>query len=386
MLDFSMPGITTPGSSTRRTVFARALILPGIATLVSVFFTPLLAAQATPPPAPVTPRSVLDKGIAITGLTGAGGPAFHIKANYSLYDRGNLTESGTMEEWATGPWTWHRVYTEKKGSAAEWSVTRADHAQLKENKLNLGMLDSRVATPLTNPLYQAVNFTPDSNLDGKAGTFAGVILDCINIKDSVRSASKINPDLLYPMYCFDVKDATLRYAKTSDTLITYSDFKPLEKRSVATKMDVNYGGKTSVSAEITTIEPLSTADQAQVAPSGKTVPLAYAHQANDAPLVPVRLGDCAYPMSAMNAQERGTVMIPVIIKKDGSVKNNGYAMSQFGDLSSAGSDCVGNWKFEPFLIDGQPADVSETFIISFNGGPFKGAPGYASQPAPSAPK
>jgi len=84
----------------------------------------------------------------------------------------------------------------------------------------------------------------------------------------------------------------------------------------------------------------------------------------------------------MNAQERGTVMVPVVIKKDGSVKNNGYAMSQFNDLSSAGSDCVGNWKFEPFLIDGQPADVSETLIISFNGGPFKGAPGYSSQPPP----
>ena len=352
--------------------------MPGIAALFSVSLLPSLQAQ-------VTPRSVLDKGLAITGLTAADGPAWHIKANYSLYDRGNLTESGTLEEWATGPWTWHRVYTEKKATAAEWSVTRANHAQTKESKLNFAMLDSRVATPLTNPLYQAVNFTPDSNLDGKAGTFGGVVLDCINIKDAVRSASKVNPDLLYPMYCFDVKDATLRYARTSDTLISYSDFKPLDKRSVATKMDVNYGGKASVSAEITTLEPLSAADQAQVAPSGKTVPQPYMHQANDAPLVPVHLGDCAYPMSAMNAQERGTVMIPVIIRKDGSVKTNGFGMGQYGDLIGAGSDCVGNWKFEPFLIDGQPADVGETFILTFNGGPSKGAPGYASQPpAPPA--
>jgi Gram-negative bacterial TonB protein C-terminal len=367
-----------PDSTNRRIVSARALLLPGIVALASVFLT--LSLQAAPPE-PVTPRSVLDKGIAVTGLTG--GPAWHIKANYNLYDRGNLTESGTLEEWATGPWTWHRVYTEKKVSGSEWSVTRADHAQTKESKVNFAMLDSRVATPLTSPLYQAANFTPDSNLDGKAGTFAGVILDCINVKDAVRSASKVNPDLLYPMYCFDVKDATLRYAKTTDTLISYSDFKPLDTRSVATKMDVNYGGKTSVSAEITTLEPLSAADQAQVAPSGKTVPQPYMHQASDAPLVPARLGDCAYPMSAMNAQEHGTVMIPVIVKKDGSVKNNGggFGTPFYGDLVGAGSDCVGNWKFEPFLIDGKPADVGETFIITFNGGPFKGAPGYASQPA-----
>lgn len=368
--------------SNRETAFAVRLLLAAIVALSSVLLPLSLSAQGT------TARSVLDKGLAITGLTAqtgqtaAGAPAWHIKANYSLYDRGNLTESGTLEEWATGPWTWHRVYTEKKAGGSEWSVTQADHLQPKENKFDFAHLDARVATPLTNPLYQAVSFTTEANLDGKAGTFGGVVLDCISVKESTQHASKVNPDLLYPMYCFDVKDATLRYAKTSDTLITYSDFKPLGNRSVATKMDVNYGGKTSVSAEITTLEPLSPADQAQVAPSGKTVPQAYVHQAYDAPLVPVRITECAYPMSAMNAQERGTVFIPVVIKKDGSVKNNGGGMGQFYDLVRAASDCVTNWKFQPFQIDGAPADVAETFILTFNGGPFKGNPGYASQPPP----
>ena len=329
-----------------------------------------------------SPRAYLDKGIKVTGLTGA--PAFHIKASYSLYDRGAVTESGMFEEWATGPYTWHRVYTEKKQIGSEWSVTHADHVQTKDSKLDLAKLDSRVAVPLTDPLYQAVGYTSSVDLDGKQGTFAGLILDCVSVTDPAAHAGKINPDLLFPMYCFDMKDSTLRYSKTPTTLISYTDFKPLGDRQVATKMDVNYGGKTYTTAEITTLEPLSSADQAQITPSGKTVQQPYVHQAIDPPLVPVKLTQCEYPMSARDKQERGMVLMPVIIRKDGSVKAAGGGMSQFPDLAQAASDCVGNWKYEPFKLDGQPTDVSETFILNFNGESFKGEPGYASQPAPVA--
>ncbi len=356
--------------------YSRPALLAIVAGATLLGTVPSAQAQATA-------HDYLDKGLKVTGLTGADASPFHIKANYNLFDHGNIVESGVFEEWATGPWTWHRTYTEKKASATEWSITHATHATTKESsKLDLAKLDARVATPLTNPLFQAVNFTSGADLDGMAGTFAGMTLNCVSVKDAASRAGKVDPDLLYPMFCFDMKDSTLRFVKTTFSLITYSEFKPLASRSVATKMDVNYGGKTFTTAEITTLEPLSAADQAQVAPSGKTIAQPYMHQASDAPLVPVKLTECAYPMSARNAQERGTAMIPVIIRKDGSVKSFGNGMSQFGDLAESGSDCVGNWKYEPFKLDGEPADVGETFILNFDGGPFKGEPGYASQPAP----
>src|ERR1700729_3519541 len=130
-------------SSKSRSVAAGAVLVFGI-----------LSAAAPSMQAQVTPRSVLDKGLAITGLTGKDVPAWHIKANYKL-SNGNSTESGVFEEWSTGPYTWRRTYTEKKLSASDWSVTRTQHLQAKESKLNLTQLDQRVATVLTNPLYQA---------------------------------------------------------------------------------------------------------------------------------------------------------------------------------------------------------------------------------------
>jgi outer membrane biosynthesis protein TonB len=152
---------------------------------------------------------------------------------------------------------------------------------------------------------------------------------------------------------------------------------------VATKVNVNMGGKTAADLEITLLEPLAAADQAQVAPSGNNVPQPYVHQPGDAPLVPVRVTECAYPMSARNLQEHGIVTIPVVIRKDGSIKNNGFPMSQFGDLSTAGADCVGNWKFEPFKLDGEAIDVADSFIYDFENKPFDGTIGIASEPPPT---
>ena len=341
----------------------------------------IISAGATSMQAQTTPRSVLDKGLAITGLTGKDVPAWHIKANYKL-SNGNSTESGTLEEWSTGPYTWRRTYTEKKLSASDWSLTRVQHVQTRESKLNLTQLDQRVATVLTNPLYQADDLKPDIQLDGRAGTFAGLVLDCVIAADSVRAASKIDPNVLYPRFCFDVKDATLRYIHTPISLISYTEFKPLGNRQVATKVNMNMGGKTAADLEVTLLEPLATADQAQVAPSGNTVPLPYAHQPGDAPLVPVRITECAYPMDARDAQEHGVVVIPVVIRKDGSVKSNGPAMGP-QHLAMAAGDCVGNYKFEPFKIDGEAVDVSDALLYDFENKAFDGKVGIASEPPPT---
>jgi hypothetical protein len=147
---------------------------------------------------------------------------------------------------------------------------------------------------------------------------------------------------------------------------------------------VNLGGKVAADLEITLLEPLAAADQAQVTPPGNAVPAPYVHQTGDTPFVPVRITECAYPMAARDQHEYGTVYIPVIIRKDGSVKNNGGAMGP-PELIGAASDCATNWKFEPFKLDGEAIDVAETLIYNFDGKPFKGVIGYASQPAPAPP-
>ncbi len=328
------------------------------------------------------PHAVLDKGAKASGLTGADVPAWHLKANYSLYDpaKGNVIESGTFEEWYTGPYTWHRVYTEKKQNANEWSTGHVTQFKVKDSKLDLAKLDQAVARPLVDPVFQAANYKSSVEMNFQAGTFEGLTLDCVSVANPAQAAGAIDPDALFPRLCFDVKDNTLRFITTSNTMTVYSNFKPLGARSIANKVEVKPYNRLGTALDITLLEPL--ADQAQVTPPGNVVPVPYAHQTSDAPLVPVRITECAYPIEARNAQEHGPVMIPVIIKKDGSVKSNGGAMGP-QHLAMAAGDCVGNYKFEPFKIGGEPVDVSDTLIYDFENKAFTPSMvTIASQPPP----
>jgi Gram-negative bacterial TonB protein C-terminal len=335
------------------------------------------------------PRAVLDKGVKASGLTGADVPAWHLKANYTLYDpvKGSVTESGVFEEWHTGPFAWHRVYSEKKLFASEWSTDHIKQFKAKDGKLDLGKLDQQVGRPLVNPAFQAANYKPSVEMSLQAGTFSGLVLDCVVAANPSQAAGAINPDLLFPRLCFDVKDSTLRFITTADTITAYSDFKPLGSRSIANKVEVKPYNRLGAALDITLLEPLSATDQAQVTPPGNAIALPYAHQPGDAPLVPVRITECAYPMDARNNQEHGAVMIPVVIRKDGSVKSNGMPMGPEHLAMSAG-DCVGNYKFEPFKIDGEPVDVSDMLIYTFDNRPFTPSMvGIASEapPPPAAP-
>ena len=331
-------------------------------------------------------HGILDQGVKVTGLTGADAAPWHIKANYTFYDpmKGTETESGTFEEWWSSPWTWHRVYTEKKLSGEEWSTSHLKQFKRKDNKLDVVALDQKVANPLTNPLLLAANYKPDVEMTGVAGLVEGEALNCVSATSPAAHANGLNPDLLFPRFCLDIKDSTLRYTTTSTTMTAYSDFKPMGSRQVATKVAVKPYNKLAAALEITQLEALPAGSDAQLAPAPKTIPQAWPHQPGDPALVPVKITECAYTMDARTKQEVGMVYIPIVIQKNGSVKVNGYPSGP-PDLASSASDCVSNWKFQPFMLDGEAVVVSDTALYDFDGKPFKGSVVLVSQaPAPAA--
>ncbi len=334
------------------------------------------------------PHAVLDKGAKATGLTGADVPAWHLKANYTLYDirSGKPTETGTLEEWATGPNTWHRVYAEKKQTAQEWSTGPNKQVRSKDSKLDLARLNDAVARPLIDPVFYASNYKPTVEMSVQAGTFSGLTLDCVVAANPSQAAGNINPDVLFPRLCFDIKDASLRFITTSDTMTAYSEFKPMGSRRVATKLEVKPYNRLGTEVDITTLEPLGAADQAQVTPPANAVELPYAHQPGDAPLVPVQISECTTPVEATSQGEHGPVSVPILIKKDGSVKTTAQAVGP-QHLSMALGGCVTGYKFEPFKIDGEPVETSDVLIYDFENKPFTPAVvTLASQPPPPAKK
>ena len=71
-----------------------------------------------------------------------------------------------------------------------------------------------------------------------------------------------------------------------------------------------------------------------------------------------------YPMIAKETRTEGVVVLQAIISKSGTIENlrveSGHPM-----LQQAALDAVSNWRYRPFLLNGQPVEVETTINVIF---------------------
>ncbi len=72
----------------------------------------------------------------------------------------------------------------------------------------------------------------------------------------------------------------------------------------------------------------------------------------------------AYPDFAWRAKIQGTVALAVVIAADGTVKNI-RILSGDPELAAAAADAVRQWRYEPYLQDGKPVEVSTEINFVF---------------------
>jgi protein TonB len=64
----------------------------------------------------------------------------------------------------------------------------------------------------------------------------------------------------------------------------------------------------------------------------------------------------------------GTVVLSVLIGKNGKVKDVKVTSTTRATLNEAAMDAVRDWKYEPFCLDGVPTEYRTSVTMSFNGG------------------
>jgi periplasmic protein TonB len=71
-----------------------------------------------------------------------------------------------------------------------------------------------------------------------------------------------------------------------------------------------------------------------------------------------------YPPTAKRAHVQGTVVLHAIIGKDGKVNQLAY-VSGPAMLLSATMNAVRQWKYKPFLVNGEPVEVDTIIVFTF---------------------
>jgi protein TonB len=77
-----------------------------------------------------------------------------------------------------------------------------------------------------------------------------------------------------------------------------------------------------------------------------------------------------YPPIAKVAHMSGTVVLRAIISKTGSITSLQVASTTNAMFNNAALDAVKQWKYKPYLLNGEPTEVDTTITVNFtlNGG------------------
>jgi len=341
---------------------------------------PQAPAQANQPPSHTPPDTarmsalahrVLAAGVKSNSLGGDGLQPWHLKADFQFMDFGmQKPVSGTIEEWSMGQYQWRRTYSSPRAewNGSEWSASMTQRYRAKPGSedFQAATLNSRLAQPVVDALYEAPNFKPDYDMSIKRVTVAGLLLNCISVVDPGRY-----PDSLFPSFCFD-NDVHLRLITSADTNIEFDDIQPFQGRSVARDVKVMVKGALVSETKVTVLEPV-TADAELVKPSAKATPVPYTVPPGQpqpesifevGANFPVILGDSGLPV-------RGSFPVPILIRKDGSVKPNPEKQQMWPpDLIDAIELALAKWKYKPYLVDGAPVEVEITVSYNVDGKPF----------------
>lgn len=90
-----------------------------------------------------------------------------------------------------------------------------------------------------------------------------------------------------------------------------------------------------------------------------------------------------YPPDAAAARIEGTVVLHAVIANDGSVQDLQF-VSGPQQLMGAAMDAVRQWRYSPFLLNGQPVQVDTSIAVQFSLGPSNGAAASAESPSSGA--
>jgi hypothetical protein len=385
---FSRPKSSYRDPSASIRGFAHASLRPGALALLSVativacsgFRLSCSAVAQSPAPAATADdhssteqinalaHKLLQSGVKANGLEGSDLAPWHLKIDLH-YLGGDSPKplSGAVEQWTVAPDQWRRTFTGPPGmNFSEWSVSHLEKYQSKQGHDPFDAIGANVrfARAIINPLALAANIHPEYPMEVKRGNFGGITINCVSVADPHRYAPDDDASALFPTYCFD-QDSHLRIIVSGKTTTQFDDIQVFQGRAVAHDVKVRQDGKLDTEMNVSLLEPLADANADRVKPDKAAVVQPFAIEPGLPRPEPVYKVAASIPIAPQSLPYTGTFNIPVLIRKDGSVKILPGANIDPQDLKDAIQSAVARWKYKPYLVDGQPVEVqySVSYII-----------------------
>jgi protein TonB len=79
----------------------------------------------------------------------------------------------------------------------------------------------------------------------------------------------------------------------------------------------------------------------------------------------VRKVEPTYPQMAKIARVQGAVLLAALIGKDGTIQNLHVVSTASPLLNQAALDAVKQWKYKPYILNGEPVEVDTNITVNF---------------------
>jgi TonB family protein len=311
-----------------------------------------------------SPQDQLKHEESATSLDDAPMAPWHMKMEVQLYDLlGAAKEKGTIEEWWSGPKSYKIVYDTPSYAATQ--LRSADGFFISSGKALEPFLLGFAKGQVVHPMLRAVD-PADEDVSMTPRTLGSLKLACLVVR---RKDAKGKPSTAIPRtYCtLPGKDDLLVSEDFETEVASRTKTGRFRDRAVALDVTVKLGERSAVSGHVVELQ-------------GQTAPYTDALSASglvkqrddrdpDGVLKPGKIVSTVQPVYPMSAKMRGTsgsVVLAVVIDTSGGVKSLEVLASPAEDLTNAALDSVRQWRYEPYLVNGEPVEVNTTVTVRFH--------------------
>ena len=306
------------------------------------------------------PKALMLAASKLNNLATPDAKPWHIKAAFQLFDeQGAVTDEGTYEEFWASSFQFKRTFTGKSFSATAYGSEKGVLLAGTQEEPDL-LLVAR--NNLVHPL-------PDEGMIEHT-TYTTKPLDSGSVKllCVIPSAFPPGAPADKSAYCLDTDDPMLRVAarpSTSDQTFHNRHLR-VEDRAIAGEMKIMHNGKVTVALHVEAATVLDPSEETVFTPPAGAVPAALRITVSDA----VSAGMLQYkvtpeyPSAARNAHVEGVVTLQGIIGKNGAIRTL-KALAGPEILQGAAIQAVQQWRYRPYLLNGQPVEVQTTINVVF---------------------
>ncbi len=309
---------------------------------------------------PKDPKKMMLLATQRNGLSGGDMKPWHLKTTYKLFDeKGNSIDQGTYEEFWVSQAKYKRILTSSTSKQTDYGTNKGmlrSGAQELYSEL-LSELRRELIEPL--PVSHAISMQPlPLNLQMRESN--GAEFACVNL---IGYDQKINQT-----WCFDADKPALRISASAldAAQFFHSNNVVFQNHFIAGDLRILKAGKPVLDAHLESIEQLTTIDEADFTPSPDAAPvhLKIALSEDAAQGLLIRHSKPIFPPIARAANVSGSVVLQVVIGTNGRIASL-HVISGPAMLQQAAIECVRSWIYKPFLLDGQPLEVSTNITVKF---------------------